>query len=85
MATKRLPARPGRSRRGPPGREERDDKGREVRGILVRVNPAGSKALRQLALDRDQSLQALAVEAFNDVLKKYGARPVVENPLDRPE
>ena len=26
-------------------------------------------------------LNALAVEAFNDLLKKYGRRPSVENPL----
>ncbi len=39
------------------------------------------KALRLLALERDTTLQAVAIEAFNDVLKKHGRRPVVRNPL----
>ena len=38
------------------------------------------KALRFLALENDTSLQALAIEAFNDLLKKYGKRALVKNP-----
>jgi hypothetical protein len=34
-----------------------------------------------LALERDMTLQALAIEALNDVLKKHGRRAVVRNPL----
>jgi Antitoxin-like ribbon-helix-helix len=52
-----------------------------VRGLLIRVNPAGLKALRQLALDRDTTLQAIAVEGLNDLLKKHGAKAVIMNPL----
>jgi hypothetical protein len=52
-----------------------------VRGLLVRVNADGLRALRQLALDEDTTLQALGVEAFNDLLRKHGSRPVVANPL----
>ena len=53
---------------------------RPGRGILTRTNPEGLKALRLLALERDTTLQDLAVEALNDVLAKYGGRRVVKNP-----
>ena len=39
-----------------------------------------AEALRFLALENDTSLQALAIEAFNDLLKKYGKRAPVKNP-----
>ena len=51
------------------------------RGILTRVNADGLRALKILAVERDLTLQALAVEALNDVLVKHGKRPVVKNPL----
>ena len=55
---------------------------RQVLGAIVtRVNPEGLKALRMLALERDTTLQAVAIEAFNDVFKKHGKRAVVRNPL----
>ena len=53
---------------------------RPGRGILTRTNPEGLKALRLLALERDTTLQDLAVEALNDVLAKYGRRRAVRNP-----
>jgi hypothetical protein len=31
--------------------------------------------------ERDTTLNALAIEALNDLLKKRGKEPVVENPL----
>jgi hypothetical protein len=34
-----------------------------------------------LALELDVPLQALCVEAFKELLRKHGRRPVVENPL----
>jgi hypothetical protein len=52
-----------------------------MRGLLIRVNVDGLRALRQLALDRDTTLEALGIEAFNDLLRKHGSRPVVVNPL----
>jgi hypothetical protein len=55
--------------------------GESLRAILTRVNSEGLKALRMLALERDTTLQAVAIEAFNDVLKKHGKRAVVRNPL----
>jgi hypothetical protein len=33
-----------------------------------------------LAVERDTTINALAIEAFNDLLK-YGKRQLVENPL----
>lgn len=50
-------------------------------GLLVRLNVPGWRALRILAAERDATSNALAIEAFNDLLKKRGKEPVVENPL----
>ena len=52
-----------------------------VKTVLTRVNVEGLKALRMLALERDTTLQALCIEALNDVLKKHGKRDLVRNPL----
>jgi hypothetical protein len=41
----------------------------------------GWRALRLLAVEENTTLNALAIEAFNDLLKKYGKRASVENPL----
>jgi hypothetical protein len=49
--------------------------------VLTRMGPEGWRALRMLAVERDTTLNALAIEAFNDLLKKYGKRAAVENPL----
>ena len=49
-----------------------------ARGILTRINAEGLKALRQLALDRDTTVQALLIEAANDLLRKYKRRPVAQ-------
>jgi hypothetical protein len=51
------------------------------RSGLTRMNTEGWRALRMLAVENDTNLNALAVEAFNDLLKKYGKRASVENPL----
>jgi hypothetical protein len=51
------------------------------KGIMTRINLDGWRALRMLAAEEDTTLNALAVEAFNDLLKKYGRKPSVENPL----
>jgi len=51
------------------------------KAILTRINADGWRALRMLAVERDTTLNALAVEAFNDLLKKHGKRAAVENPL----
>ena len=51
------------------------------RGIMTRVNQRGWKDLKILTVERGVTMNALAVEAFNDLLKKHGKRAVVENPL----
>jgi hypothetical protein len=51
------------------------------RSVLVRINAEGWKALKVLAVEQETTLNALAVEAFNDLLKKHGKRPSIENPL----
>ena len=49
--------------------------------LLTRMGPDGWRALRMLAVEQDTTLNALAIEAFNDLLKKYGKKPLCENPL----
>ncbi|THD76152.1 MAG: hypothetical protein E7813_00115 [Bradyrhizobium sp.] len=51
------------------------------KSVLTRINTDGWRALRLLAVEKDTTLNALAVEAFNDLLKKHGKRQSVENPL----
>jgi hypothetical protein len=51
------------------------------KSVLTRINIDGWRALRLLAVEQDTTLNALAVEAFNDLLKKYGKRQPVQNPL----
>jgi hypothetical protein len=70
----------------PPTPGEGSRRGQEAlpevgRGILTRVNADGLRALKILAVERDMTLQALGVEALNDMLVKHGKRPVVKNPL----
>jgi hypothetical protein len=51
------------------------------KSVLVRINIEGWRALKVLAIEQEATLNALAVEAFNDLLKKHGKRQSVENPL----
>jgi hypothetical protein len=51
------------------------------KSLFVRMNTEGWKALKVLAIENERTLNALAVEAFNDLLKKHGKRPSIENPL----
>jgi len=51
------------------------------KSVLVRINVEGWRALKVLAAEQEATLNALAVEAFNDLLKKHGKRQSVENPL----
>ena len=62
------------------GRKRARDPG-SFKGIMTRMNAEGWRALRVLAAEHDTTLNALAVEAFNDLLKKYGKKASVENPL----
>jgi hypothetical protein len=49
--------------------------------VLVRLNADGWRALKILAAEQETTLNALAIEAFNDMLKKYGKRQNIGNPL----
>ena len=49
--------------------------------VLTRMSLDGWRALRMLALEEDTTLNALAIEAFNDLLRKYRKKASVENPL----
>jgi len=51
------------------------------RFVLTRINIEGWRALKVLAAEQETTLNALAVEAFNDLLQKHGKRASVENPL----
>jgi hypothetical protein len=48
-------------------------------GGFYRIKEEFNWAMKQTF--RDTTLNALAIEAFNDLLKKYGKRQSVENPL----
>jgi hypothetical protein len=63
-----------KANRAPAGSADR------ARGVLTRINAEGLKGLRQLALDRDTTLQALMIEAANDLLRKYRRKGVAETP-----
>jgi hypothetical protein len=39
-------------------------------------DPAVSRQLKQLALDRDTTVQALMAEALNGLFEKYGGSPI---------
>lgn len=49
--------------------------------VLTRMSLDGWRALRMLALEEETTLNALAIEAFNDLLRKYGKKASVKNPL----
>ena len=51
------------------------------KGLLIRMNLEGWRSLRILAAETDTTLNALAIAALNDLLKKHGKKQTVENPL----
>lgn len=50
----------------------------DMKTVQVRINKQGWRALRDLASDNDTSLEALMVEALNDVLLKNQRPPIVQ-------
>jgi hypothetical protein len=62
---------------GPTARNDPD----AFKQVLTRMSLVGWRALRMLAVEENTTLNALAVEAFNDLLRKYGKKASVENPL----
>jgi hypothetical protein len=72
----------GAGKAGGSGRKPEATAG-EWRAILTRVNPDALRALKILAIERDTTLQSLAVEALNDLLSKHGKRPTVKTPAGK--
>ena len=62
---------------GPTSRKNPD----AFKQVLTRMSPGSWKVLRILAVEKETTLNALAIEAFNDLLRKHGKRASVENPL----
>jgi hypothetical protein len=46
------------------------------RGVLVRLQPEAWKAMKQIALDQETTLQELMEDAVNDALRKHGKPPL---------
>lgn len=44
--------------------------------IAAHFDPAASKQLKQIGLERDRSVQDLLREAINDLFEKYGKAPI---------
>lgn len=57
----------------PKPRPRAEDGKRRVQ-IIVRMTLAERKALRQIALDRDTTAQALAEDAIRNVLRRHGVK-----------
>ena len=57
------------------------DERRGVKGVLIKVNEEAWRALRILAIEKNMTLQALGIEALNDLLKKNGRPTLAKNPL----
>lgn len=55
-------------------RRNRQPDGRK--GILVRARPEAWRALKQIALDTERTLQDVMTDAINDYLVKSGKPPV---------
>lgn len=66
VPAKALPSKKKARSRQPDGR----------RGILVRARPEAWKALKQIALDGDRTLQDVMTEAINDILTKNKKPPL---------
>jgi hypothetical protein len=49
--------------------------------LVDRTIAARLAAALNLAVEQETTLNALAVEAFNDLVKKHGKRQSAENPL----
>jgi hypothetical protein len=53
-----------------------------ARAIVVQVKEDSWRALRQLALDMDTSVQKLGIEAFTDLMAKHGRKQKIESAWD---
>jgi hypothetical protein len=69
-----VPAETAVSRPSPKPRNPREGK----KAVVGYFSPAVSRALHQLALDTDTSIQALLGEAIDDLMRKHGKHPFGE-------
>lgn len=56
----------------PASAEDSEGKGDRRVQVLVRMTPEERKALRQIALDQDTTVQALVEESLRDLLSRHG-------------
>ena len=49
---------------------------RGKKAVTGHFDPAVSRQLKQIALDRDTTVQALLAEALNDLFEKYNSNPI---------
>ena len=56
--------------------------GRDMKYMQTRINSAGWRELKMLALAEGRSLQSIVVDALNDALRKHGRAPVVTGPSE---
>ena len=54
----------------------------DAKSIAIQIKPEGWRAVRDLALDLNTSVQKLGVEAFNDLLARHGRKAKVESAWD---
>lgn len=47
-----------------------------LKATLFRLNPTAHKQLSLMAVEEDSSIQALLVEALNDLFRKYKRQPI---------
>ena len=58
------------------------DERRGVKAVLIKVNDEAWRALRHLAVEKDTTLQALGIDALNDLLEKNGLPRLAKNPFE---
>jgi hypothetical protein len=74
MAAKR-PAKAVKATKAKPSADEG-----KTRYLQTRINDDGWHALKMLSVEERRTLQAIFVEALNDLLRKYRKAAVVEGP-----
>jgi hypothetical protein len=59
------------------------DERRGVKSVLIKVNEEAWRELRHFAVEKDTTLQALGIEALNDLLEKNGLPRSAKNPFEQ--
>lgn len=71
---------PSRKARARPktSRDADESAGPSTKHLLVRVNWDVWRTLKDLSADKERPLQVLMLEAVDDLLRKYGMKPVTK-------